>query len=58
MADLYINESLSIPETCLLVQVSRSSGPGGQNVNKLNTRITLVCDLPNCPTLTDRKSVV
>lgn len=55
MADLYINESLSIPETCLLVQVSRSSGPGGQNVNKLNTRITLVCDLPNCPTLTDEQ---
>lgn len=55
MADLHINDTLSIPETCLLVQASRSSGPGGQNVNKLNTRITLVFDLPNCPTLTDEQ---
>jgi ribosome-associated protein len=27
-----------VPETALRVQYSRSSGPGGQNVNKVNTK--------------------
>jgi ribosome-associated protein len=53
MADLQVNDRLSIPEICLHYSSSRSSGPGGQNVNKLNTRITLVFDLTECPTLTD-----
>lgn len=53
MADLVVNNKIHIPDNCLRVLASRSSGPGGQNVNKLNTRITLIFDLPNCPTLTD-----
>jgi ribosome-associated protein len=53
MADIQINNMLFIPESCLSFQAARSSGPGGQNVNKLNTRVTLIFDLPNCPTLTD-----
>ena len=53
MADVQINDKLFIPESCLQFQASRSSGPGGQHVNKLNTRITLIFDLPNCPTLSD-----
>jgi ribosome-associated protein len=30
-----------VPADCLKVQYARSSGPGGQNVNKLNTRAEL-----------------
>ncbi len=30
-------------------QASRSSGPGGQNVNKVNTRVTVYFDLPAYP---------
>lgn len=32
---------LVIPEVELVEQASRSSGPGGQHVNKTNTRVTL-----------------
>jgi ribosome-associated protein len=40
--DIFINEDE------LVFKVSRSSGPGGQNVNKLNTRVTLLFDVKNC----------
>ena len=32
---------------------SRSSGPGGQNVNKVNTRVTLLFDVGACTVLSD-----
>ncbi len=50
---LYINPKLSIPESCLSFGFSRSSGPGGQNVNKLNTRVSVSLDVANCPCLTE-----
>ena len=31
---------------------SRSPGPGGQNVNKVNTRVTLLFDVASCTKLT------
>jgi len=37
-----------IREGELIFKASRSSGPGGQNINKVNTRITLFFDLANC----------
>lgn len=38
---------------------SRSSGPGGQNVNKVNTRITLKWDVLNSQVLTvDQKEII
>ena len=53
MDSLFINQKLSIPESQLTVTFSRSSGPGGQNVNKLNTRVTVSLDVANCPEMTD-----
>ena len=47
-----INAKLSIPAEELVFTSSRSSGPGGQNVNKVNTRITLLFDLADSPSLT------
>ena len=36
-----INNSISIPEDELIITASRSSGPGGQNVNKVSTKVSL-----------------
>lgn len=36
-----ITKSLAIPKKELWFTASRSRGPGGQNVNKVNTRLTL-----------------
>lgn len=41
MSDLYINQNLSIPEDQLQWSYARSSGPGGQNVNKVNSKATM-----------------
>ena len=46
-----VSNTLFIPEEELQFKASRSSGPGGQNVNKLNTRMTLLFDLENSPSL-------
>ena len=42
-----------ISESELVFKSSRSGGPGGQNVNKVNTRVTLLFDLPNCESLSE-----
>jgi len=50
-----INPSVSIPESELRFRASRSSGPGGQNVNKVNSRITIEFDLDGSPSLSDEQ---
>lgn len=37
---------------------SRSSGPGGQNVNKVNTKVTIKLDIPGSFVLTDEEKAV
>ena len=49
MDDLYINPKITIPSDCFGVSHSRSSGPGGQHVNKLNTRVSIFLDVRECP---------
>jgi len=39
--DLIINGQVAIPDAELEVTTSRSSGPGGQHVNKTDTRVTV-----------------
>ncbi len=41
MSGVYINERLTIAEQDLQWSFARSSGPGGQNVNKVNSKATL-----------------
>jgi ribosome-associated protein len=53
-----IMEGLEIPEGELTFTTSRSSGPGGQNVNKVNTRVTLLFDVAGSPSLSDQQRVM
>ena len=48
---LRINDLLSIDETELDYEFARSSGPGGQNVNKVETKVTLRFDVDASPSL-------
>ena len=46
-SDMFINEDE------LIFKTSRSGGPGGQNVNKVNTRVMLLFDVANCESFSD-----
>jgi Protein chain release factor B len=50
-----INNILSIPEDELIMTASRSSGPGGQNVNKVATKITLRFNIIKTTCFTDEQ---
>jgi ribosome-associated protein len=46
-----ITSWLAIPDSELRFVATRSGGPGGQNVNKVATRVTLFFDLDDSPSL-------
>ncbi|MCX6136383.1 MAG: alternative ribosome rescue aminoacyl-tRNA hydrolase ArfB [Ignavibacteriales bacterium] len=43
--EIHINKKVIIPAHEIQFRFSRSSGPGGQNVNKLSTKVSLIFDL-------------
>ena len=49
---IQITEEVAINEKELDFEYSRSPGPGGQNVNKVATKVTLVFDVASSPSLT------
>jgi ribosome-associated protein len=48
---IQVTNEIAIPEEELRFTASLSGGPGGQNVNKVNTRVTLWFDVVNSPSL-------
>jgi len=50
-----ISDTVRISLSELEFRSSRSGGPGGQNVNKLETRIELLFDVARSPSLTDEQ---
>ena len=57
-AAIEIAEGVSIPVGDLVFKTSRSSGPGGQNVNKRDTRVSVLFDVRSCPSLSDEQKFV
>ena len=45
LRDLDLGGGRTIPERCLSVRFSRAGGPGGQNVNKVESKVDLRVDL-------------
>jgi ribosome-associated protein len=51
--DIQITETVTIPSTELHFQFSRSSGPGGQHVNRTASQVELTFDVLGSPSLNE-----
>ena len=52
-AVLIINSGLRLPQAEVRYRTTRSSGPGGQHVNKTETQVELSFDVAHSPSLTE-----
>lgn len=53
MANLVLSSGKEIPETEFEFSFARSGGPGGQNVNKVNSKAVLHWDITNSPNISE-----
>ena len=54
---LKVNDNITIPSEFITFSAARSSGPGGQNVNKVNSQVIMRFDLNRCPALNDHVKI-
>jgi ribosome-associated protein len=55
MGSIKVNRQVLIDENEVILTFSRSSGPGGQKVNKASTRVTLRFDVTRSGSLSERQ---
>ncbi|HEY6843667.1 MAG TPA: alternative ribosome rescue aminoacyl-tRNA hydrolase ArfB [Thermoanaerobaculia bacterium] len=58
MRDLDLGNGAIVPADALRTATSRSGGPGGQNVNKVETRVTVAVDVATLPLSDEQKERV
>ena len=56
--DLKITKTLVIPANEIKWRFSRSSGPGGQNVNKIESRVEIIFNLEDSKVLNDYQKAI
>ena len=56
--DLKITKTLVIPSKEIQWRFSRSSGPGGQNVNKIESRVEIIFNLEDSKVLNDYQKAI
>ncbi len=56
--DLKITKKLVIPSKEIKWRFSRSSGPGGQNVNKIESRVEIIFDLEESKVLNEYQKAI
>ena len=53
LSHIVISHEIHIPLSEIIFRTSRSGGPGGQNVNKLETRVEVIFDVEHSPSIPD-----
>lgn len=53
IAGIRINARITVPRSEIVIRATRSSGPGGQHVNKTSSRIELVWNISTSDVLSD-----